>query len=63
MFPPDLKATYGRQFHRGMARELKVIKVDAYVKFPHREAKIPLPSPCFVCKESMLGHDMISVKM
>ena len=29
---PDLKAAYGNQFCRGMARELKVIKVGADVK-------------------------------
>ena len=29
---PDLEAAYRNQFHRGMARELKVIKVGADIE-------------------------------
>ena len=60
---PDLKAAYRKQFYRGMARELKVIKVGADIKISPQGGQIPLPSLCFVNKESALGHHIISVKM
>ena len=60
---PDLKPTYGKQFCRGMARELKVIKAGADIKISPQGGQIPLPSLHFVCKESILGNHMISVKM
>ena len=60
---PDLKAAYGKQFYRGMARELKMIKAGADIKISPEGGQIPLPSLHFVHKESILSHDMISVKM
>ena len=68
---PDLKAAYGRQFCRGIARELKVIKVGTDVKISPQGGQILLPpsplcsqrkctwSPYDFCKD--VGNQLLGV--
>ena len=59
---PDVKAVQGGQFHLGMIGELELVKLRANIEAPPQGSHILPPSVCFLHKEGVLCHSVMSVK-
>ena len=60
--PPDFKAVQGGQFHLRVSGELEPVQWRANIEVPPQGTHIFPPLVCFLHKEGMFCHSVMSVK-
>ena len=60
--PADFKAVQGGQFHLSMTGDIKPVKLRANIEVPPEGSHIFPPPVCFLHKEGIFWHGIMSVK-
>ena len=60
--PPDFKAIQGGQFCLSMTGEFELVKLRENIEVPPQRSHISPHPVCFLCKEDIFCHGVMSVK-